>query len=72
MYVDLSEVTFMDAAVLGALVRSGRCLAASGSTLKIFGASGIAAEVLALTNIAVEYGATLKIPETTVVHGGAG
>ena len=66
VYVDLSETTFIDASVLGALVRSGRRLAATESKLKIFGASGMVADLLALTKIDVEYGADLRVPDATV------
>jgi anti-sigma B factor antagonist len=70
VYVDLSEATFIDASVLGVLVRSGRCLSVRGSRLQVFGASGMVARVLALTRIAVEYGAVVQVPDAVVAPGG--
>jgi anti-anti-sigma regulatory factor len=63
--VDLSETTFIDASVLGAFVRAGHRLAAEESRLKIFGASGMVADLLALTKIDVEYGADMRVPDAT-------
>jgi anti-anti-sigma regulatory factor len=63
VYVDLSDATFIDASVLGVLARSGSNLAAQGSMLKIFGASGVVTQLLTLTKIGDAYGADTEAPD---------
>jgi anti-anti-sigma factor len=72
VYVDLSDATFIDASIVGVLVRSGRRLAAQGSKLKIFGASGLVAQVLTLTGIADSYRADVEAPGVAAERGRLG
>ena len=47
---DFTEVRFLDAAGLRALVQAYKVLAQAGKALKVFGAQGLVARVLAYTH----------------------
>jgi anti-anti-sigma factor len=49
--LDLSEVTFLDAAVLGALVAERRALQAAGGTLRLAGVSPKLRRLIGLTGL---------------------
>jgi anti-sigma B factor antagonist len=50
VHCDLSELTFCDAAGLGALIQLRQCLAGSGQRFWVSGARGIPLKVLRLTD----------------------
>jgi anti-sigma B factor antagonist len=56
---DFTEVRFLDAAGLGALVEAHKVLAQAGKALKVFGAQGLVARVLTFTDVGRLVGVTL-------------
>jgi anti-anti-sigma factor len=56
---DFTEVRFLDAAGLRALVQTYKVLAQAGKALKVFGAQGLVARVLAYTGVGRLVGVTL-------------
>ena len=68
LFVDLANVTFIDAASIGAIVRTATELNSQGRRLKLFGASGRVRYVLDITGISAFYGvrtSPLDQPHTT-------
>jgi anti-anti-sigma factor len=56
VFVDLSSVTFIDAAAIGAIVRTATALDSQSRRLKLLGAAGIMQYVLDLTGIGAAVG----------------
>jgi anti-sigma B factor antagonist len=56
VFVDLAEVTFIDAATVGAIVRSANLLNSQGRRLKLLGASSGVQHVLDITGVAAFLG----------------
>jgi anti-sigma B factor antagonist len=56
VFVDLADVTFIDAAAIGAIVRAGTVLNSQSRRLQLVGAWGLVQRVLDLTRIGEIYG----------------